>query len=240
MGDLKIGDRILVGKGVYEPIFSFGHHAAHVQAEMLEIVTPEHNLILTNTHMIFTAQHGPIPASLVHVGDRLLLENGTAEVESIKLVKEHGMYAPFTPSGRLIVDGVLVSSYASLEKSKDVQFFLGWGISHHTLSHIVEAPHRILCYHFGGCREEAYNEDGINFALIKIMYFGRWVLKLRGMPKFIMMSIVLLVASMFMLLEVLISYPLLGLFVLFSFIKKRHNCNGHKLFVVGSEFQCSY
>jgi hypothetical protein len=54
-----------------------------------------------------------------HVGDHVqLIENGqlvSGEIIDIQQTRQKGFYAPLTPSGTIVVDGVLCSNYALVE-----------------------------------------------------------------------------------------------------------------------------
>jgi hypothetical protein len=59
------------------------------------------------------------------VGDYLLRDSGLDDrVESIHSFQERGLYAPFTPSGKLVVNDILASSYIAILDEKDLD--LGW------------------------------------------------------------------------------------------------------------------
>merc|ERR1719446_495880 len=77
------------------------------------------------------------PARELAVGDtvfaRSLEQSGElrpATVTSIETVMDYGIYAPFTWSGRLVVDDVLVSNYAifstTLQKTHSQHSWLPW------------------------------------------------------------------------------------------------------------------
>merc|ERR1719428_307387 len=76
---------------------------------------------LTANHFLFARKPEDSTAAVLlaeqlAVGDELLLRDGSqlraSMVTSITEVKAAGIYAPVTSSGRLVVDDVLVSSYA--------------------------------------------------------------------------------------------------------------------------------
>jgi hypothetical protein len=212
MQDLRVGDLVQVGDNIYEPIYSFGHHGPGIKTEMLQIKTDNLSLRLTHDHIVITSAHGPIPAALVKVGDHVVVPPGTAIVREITSVNEEGLYAPFTPSGKLVVDGILVSAYVALEPTEGVRLFGGrWGLlSHHWLSHIVETPHRLVCHDFGMyCPSERYGSDGTNASLTVLLHFGQWVYEQRGTLRVFMMSVVVIVWGTLFLFEQLVLHPFL-------------------------------
>lgn len=163
MRDLKIGDLVLAGSGDFEPVYSFGHRmqdAAHAYLRIKAARNKEVEVSLE--HLLFVKDRGPIPASQVLVGDSLLDENGEAlKVHSVTTSIGQGIFAPFTPSGRIVVDGVLVSSFVSLDNSSILEVW-GVGFTYHWLAHIFESPHRLVCHHFGRCLNETYDANGVS------------------------------------------------------------------------------
>merc|ERR1711915_378129 len=120
-----MGIQVDVG-GLYEQVYSFGHYQPDAYASYLEITTSSSSkpLQMSKEHMIFVHDRGFIPAGLLSVGDRLKgvgqLGDGQEEpviVQHITNTKAVGIFAPFTASGKLIVDGVLVSSFVAFEQS---------------------------------------------------------------------------------------------------------------------------
>mmetsp|Transcript_21566 Transcript_21566/g.32641 ORF Transcript_21566/g.32641 Transcript_21566/m.32641 type:complete len:214 (-) Transcript_21566:69-710(-) len=123
-----------------------------------------YSLTLTPSHMIVTEHGGVIPASMVIQGDRIRTGDGTVAVVTriTKNVKKQGMYAPFTESGYLIVDGLVVSNYVALlllDESSYNSWFL-WNHHHQWLSHTLTLPRRWYC-HYYDCTNETYTAEGI-------------------------------------------------------------------------------
>jgi len=112
MKDLAVGDRVLVSEDKYEPIYSFGHYAPDKNVKMVQFTTASKSkfrtIRLTPDHLISVVSTNDsfIPASHVRTGDTLTDENGDELlVLTIRVVNEQGLYAPFTPSGKLIENG---------------------------------------------------------------------------------------------------------------------------------------
>ena len=120
MKDLQLGDRVLVATNnstsYYEPIYSFGHRLDSVVAEYLVILPFE--LEVSTDHMVFVEGGAAVPAGNLVVGDRL--ENGEM-ITAIKTVQRLGVYAPFTPSGSIVVNGVRASSLAAFQASSHLK-----------------------------------------------------------------------------------------------------------------------
>eukprot|EP00547_Thalassionema_nitzschioides_P013974 CAMPEP_0194236508 /NCGR_PEP_ID=MMETSP0158-20130606/3726_1 /TAXON_ID=33649 /ORGANISM="Thalassionema nitzschioides, Strain L26-B" /LENGTH=707 /DNA_ID=CAMNT_0038970277 /DNA_START=337 /DNA_END=2457 /DNA_ORIENTATION=- len=115
MRDLELGDKVLTlsNPPKFSSLYSFGHKSDSEQAHYLQILPSK--LELTHDHMVFiTGTQHAVPASSLRVGDHL----ASGEViTAINQVTRRGVYAPFTTSGDLLVNGVLVSSYVAYQGS---------------------------------------------------------------------------------------------------------------------------
>jgi Hint module len=105
---------------------------------------------------VFVVGRGAVRADTVAVGD--LLTGSAGEplvVTSVSQGYSRGLFAPFTFSGDIVVNGVLASNYVA---------FLGKSaIDHHSINHAYLAPIRMRCrldpeY----CASESYDEDGVS------------------------------------------------------------------------------
>lgn len=122
MRDLKPGDVLAVSRDFVtvdaEPwVFDFHFRQdAETVHEYLEIVHEEGVLKISPTHFLFRAPGEFVLADAVKKGDALYAHSKgglrPSTVKSVGKVLGQGMYAPVTRSGRLIVDGALVSSFA--------------------------------------------------------------------------------------------------------------------------------
>ena len=165
MKDLKLGDKVLVQGGKYEPVYSFGHHAQDVEALYLKFVTTAaRSLELTKEHMVFIEGGRSVPASHVKVGDKLVLADGElATVRAVRLVQKQGAYAPFTASGTVIVNGVKASSFIAFQDSETLQVAgIDTGLTFQFLAYNFEMPHRMWCQYFSACIEEHYTTEGVS------------------------------------------------------------------------------
>jgi len=232
MRRLKIGDYVAVDKKkdstfVFEPIYSFGHYEPNNNhkhnTNFLEIRTNSSNPIssklqITRQHLIYKkgVTH-PVPASSIQRGDQLVLL-GKEEVVTVSSVYDTisittGLYAPFTPSGKLLVNnGLLVSSYVALDDtSSDGQLELFNGMlrfSYHWLARSFEVPHRIVCTSslFGSgsllswCSKETYTKDGISNWVAIPMKFTMWLLQKHPFQQILILPIICILA-LFSLLE---------------------------------------
>jgi hypothetical protein len=178
MNQIQIGDVVHVGHNKYSRVYSFGHHNDMTSTEFLQLRTGDHTIETTSDHMVFVEQWGAIPASIVQVGDNLVLGTGNpATVTKITTVKRQGAYAPFTESGTVVVNGVVASSYISLQNGS--AFFRVGGfnvVSMHTLAHALQAPHRMACG-IGLCRTETYTVEGVSTWVYGPFLASKWLME---------------------------------------------------------------
>jgi hypothetical protein len=188
MRHLKLGDMVAVGPDTFEPIYSFGHYQPNgTSNDFLRIVTnssrAQDQLQLSRRHMVFVEQRGAVPACLLQVGDVLQYSGNVdaLEITAItQLTVDSGFYAPFTPSGKLLLaNGVVVSSYVSFQD--DSVFKIGGhGISFHWLAHSFEFPHRVACYYLRHCSQETYDEIGISHWVAIPLRVAVWLMDLQS------------------------------------------------------------
>jgi hypothetical protein len=178
MNQIQIGDVVHVGHNKYSRVYSFGHRNDMASAEFLQLHTGDHTIETTSDHMVFVENVGAIPASIVQVGDNLVLGNGNpATVTKITTVKRLGAYAPFTEAGTIVVNGIIASNYISLQN--DSAFFrLGSFdvVSMHTLAHALQATHRMTCG-IGLCRTETYSAEGISTWVYGPFLASKWLVE---------------------------------------------------------------
>jgi Hint module len=68
----------------------------------------------------------------------------------IRIVVRHGLYAPLTQSGDIVVNGILASNYVDV-----LDYNALW--NHHALGHFIFTPQRYFCSYFiGTCKREMY------------------------------------------------------------------------------------
>jgi hypothetical protein len=181
MKDLKIGDHVRDAAGKLTNVISFGHYQANVKTEYLAIhakglLKP---LEVSRDHLVFV-NGTTTPASSISVGDVLSVNTGAARVNKITSVTKRGAYAPFTTSGTIMVSGIAVSSYVTLQENSS---FLVIGkyrtpLSMHWLAHLFQAPHRLVCMcHTKYCESETYNQDGISKWVEQPLRVSQWLVK---------------------------------------------------------------
>lgn len=121
MQDLQVGELVLTGSGQFLPILGWMDINRKLTTNFLKIRTNlSSSLSITGSHLIFTNSneeegYAPKFARDIHIGENLFHEEtgNKAEILQILHETEDGFYSPLTASGTLIVDGYLVSCYAS-------------------------------------------------------------------------------------------------------------------------------
>lgn len=237
MKELSVGDRVNIGEGVYEPIYSFGHYSPSMKAEVLQIQTgAKTKLRLSPNHLIMTVSRGTLPASQLQVGDQVMTgaKFDVEHVKSIDIVRATGMFAPFTPSGKIVVDGILASSYIALEDTEGFEIFTGLKISHQWMAHTGSLPHRLICYYMRSefCEAEEYTQEGISTGVYGPLLFFQNLLAFSNHAGFLVRCVLigLLIAVLLLsyFIELAIASPstsLASILVLFCVAVMRHRGN---------------
>eukprot|EP00545_Synedropsis_sp_CCMP1620_P000254 CAMPEP_0119014014 /NCGR_PEP_ID=MMETSP1176-20130426/9307_1 /TAXON_ID=265551 /ORGANISM="Synedropsis recta cf, Strain CCMP1620" /LENGTH=957 /DNA_ID=CAMNT_0006967147 /DNA_START=13 /DNA_END=2886 /DNA_ORIENTATION=- len=208
--DVKIGQKVLVSENRYEQVYSFGHFNQDTVAKFLQIKTVEDaTLEVSAEHMVFVEDRGAIPAALISVGDKLMTPNAQSSVtvETIKDITSRGVFAPFTPSGKVVVDGILASSFVALGEASPVVAFLGIEFSHHWVAHSFEFPHRVVCHYLKSCPIESYTEEGISTWVAHPKEVGLWLLDQNFLVRGIIGSIFVGILAVFNVMEMMLFHP---------------------------------
>lgn len=140
LSDIKIGDRVLVGeRNLYEPVIGFIHSkregpfdflAIDVQSAVSNTSSTVH---VSANHLIFDFDSDDARfAGDFRVGDRVKFVDHhritAGQITNVRLTRQEGYYAPLTPSGKIVVNGVLASNYAT--------------VSNHVLAHQIMGIYR--------------------------------------------------------------------------------------------------
>jgi len=187
MKELHIGDRVRVANGKYEPIYSFGHFdTSVVKTEFVQIQTTssEGKLEMTPNHLLFQEGNQVVMASSLKIGDKVVLASGEEDtITGLKTIQRTGIIAPFTASGTIATNGILSSSFATIQKSQYVSLSDKWvlPLTYHQLGLVFESPHRLWCHHWRGldecARSERYNEEGMSQWVETPMHLWNWLLQ---------------------------------------------------------------
>ena len=119
------------------------------------------------------------------MGDEVLLgSGGVGWVESIgKERLGRGLFAPFTSSGRVVVNGIGVSTFVSLQRKEERLVLGGWEtpLSHQWLAHSFEGPHRWVCGVVRSvCEQERYDREGVSLWVSSPREWFMWLLEAQG------------------------------------------------------------
>mmetsp|Transcript_31390 Transcript_31390/g.51815 ORF Transcript_31390/g.51815 Transcript_31390/m.51815 type:complete len:465 (-) Transcript_31390:130-1524(-) len=206
MKNLQLGDHVLVSGAEdesYQSVYSFGHRTTLSSAEFIQLYPSM--LELSHNHMIFLEGKGAVPAVMVQLGDRLV---GGVAVTDIRKVTRRGLYAPFTPSGTIVVNGVLASSYVAFQDSPVLMMGpVSTGLSYQWLAHTFQLPHRICCYHFADCEKERYTNTGLSEWVYQPLGMILWFLNQNLLLKCLLLVPLLLTAGILVLVETAIRHP---------------------------------
>lgn len=170
---VEIGDVIEVSKNKFEPIYAFGHLQPDEEGSYIELEFDheQESLQITRDHLIWTLNKGAMPAGNLKVGQEILLAGGqTTTIVSTQMKTSKGVYAPFTPSGLLVLNhGLMASSYVSLTTFTKLPLMPS--AYHHAVAHFFTFPHRFSCYYQSTCPNATYTEEGINLWEVQLLAF---------------------------------------------------------------------
>jgi Hint module len=167
MSQLRIGDYVKSGEDKFTQVYGFGHfdhnrdgvflqitlhseandEAITSQASSLSMfleVSPPHLIMIEKNHKQYR-----VPAREVRVDDIL----SGHRVKSIQEVIRHGVYAPLTQSGDILINCILASNYVDLISLPSMILLP----DQHTLAYILFFPQRMFCRSFLElCKKEIY------------------------------------------------------------------------------------
>jgi hypothetical protein len=221
MKDLQVGDQVLVNKNHYESVYAFGHRLER-EREFLVIETDETKtqLEITEGHMLYRSdQKYPVRANQAKVGDFLEYHDGRkVQVTKIGTMKRKGYYAPLTPSGNLIVDGIKVSCYVSLQKETgeylEYKGGISTGVTHHNLIHVALSPFRMFCMGVSSKMCQIYDEQGMPFYVSYGLRFASKADKLPFPLQVVLLLTLLLLFGVFQVMENVVGATWAPLFIL--------------------------
>lgn len=206
---IQLGDEIHVGEGDYEPVYSFGHYSPLAMGEFLRIEASSESFStiveISPNHMFLTLDSGAVPASMIHVGSKLLLGRGDQNrsratvVTAISTTTQQGLFAPFTPSGKLVVNGIMASSYVAMIPPDSLLFM----INQQWLAHAFQFPHRLVCHysHLSDCMIEQYTDEGLSTWVAAPFHCARRVQQLHPFVSAGLLLVLLPILAFFQLLE---------------------------------------
>jgi len=220
MEELQIGDNIAVGGGKYEPVYSFGHRAPSAKSNgFVEVTTNLGSVKVSKEHLLFVKEGTTtkaVAAGSLEKGDQLFLDDADAvSIKSVKTISiNDGLYAPFTPSGKYLVNGKFVtSSFIGFENEREGLTIGGVPFSFQWMSHSFEFPHRVVCHYLGQCKGETYDANGLSNGWATIpLGFITWVFNLGSIAKAFVLSTMVVAFVMFNVVEmVFFQHPVVSI-----------------------------
>ena len=224
MKELQVGDLLLTGEGSYKPVYAFGHLDRDSKATFLQLQTESSTLEITGEHMVFVDnKSSPVRADTVQVGDVL---QGSV-VKRTTSIERTGLYAPFTESGTLMVDGIKASSYISVQEDAKDSIRL---LSDQNLAHVMLSPFRMMCMGVSSELCQNYNEDGVPPVIAFGLKLSQYCNSLNALAQLLLLSTLLLMAGAFMIVESVFGATfaptaLLGLVLMFGMLKASSKAN---------------
>lgn len=200
---LRIGDKVKNAVGVYDRVYSFGHRSGSIISDFLQLLPSK--LELTADHMVLLDNGKAVPAAAIIVGDKLF--HGKV-VTGIRQVQRKGVYAPFTSSGTIAVNGVAASSYVAFQGTSDLMIGrYSTGISYQWIAHTFEAPHRLWCNNISPCKNESYTTQGISTWVNIPRQLVVWLIKQEWWVLLVVMAPVLAILGTISSVESIMAYP---------------------------------
>ena len=149
MDNLQIGDYVQTPRG-YSRVFAFIHHLPKKTTEYIEF---NDQLRLSDNHFLAANDRNSFQlARDVKEGDTIFVNGRADKVESKKIVEDEGIYAPVTFDGRMIVDGTLVSCYATGGGTHNyILPLFGKVVDGNTVVSMAYSPLRLLNRLYFGC-----------------------------------------------------------------------------------------
>eukprot|EP00547_Thalassionema_nitzschioides_P011086 CAMPEP_0194260622 /NCGR_PEP_ID=MMETSP0158-20130606/45602_1 /TAXON_ID=33649 /ORGANISM="Thalassionema nitzschioides, Strain L26-B" /LENGTH=886 /DNA_ID=CAMNT_0039000717 /DNA_START=39 /DNA_END=2698 /DNA_ORIENTATION=- len=168
LSDLSLGDMVQVAAdGRFEAVYSFGHKAPDMSAAFLQISTGSSRtpLEISADHMVLLGSGRQVPASMIKKGDYLVSPTSPENVvvTSVKTVQRKGVFAPFTPSGTIVVNDIVASNYIAYQGSEHLKVgSIQTPFTYQWVAHTFNSIHRLAVQLFGGKHKETYTEQGVS------------------------------------------------------------------------------
>lgn len=231
MRDLRLGDHVMVSDGRYEEVYSFGHYQAAIKAQLLEIafVGEASPLQISPDHLLFISPQHTVQASSLHAGDSVLKATASTDtpfhiVKSIRNITGHGLYAPFTASGALVVNGVVASCYVGFGQSGSIELLGGISLSYQMLANLYETPHRIWCKYWSSCHVENYTPEGISQWLMIPLQIALWIVEQSKLVKTVLVGTGIAIALPLRLVELFLDAHVVNQFAFCCFVMTLAYC----------------
>lgn len=158
---------------------------------------------MTYDHMVYVDGKGSIPACLVLVGDSIA---GTLVTHIDQNVSLMGLYAPFTSSGTLVVNGVKVSNYVSFQTSSHLFKIdnISTPFTHQWLAHTSQFPTRLVCLYIKKCDKLEFTDNGLPVWIEWELRVVQWILSQNSFIKTCFIAVLGTVFAVFASLELIL------------------------------------
>jgi hypothetical protein len=161
-------------------------------------------------------------AASVKPGDLLQMGRGGA-IEVLNVSRGHeerGLLAPFTPSGQIVVDGFVASTFIHVPGTPTAFLSPQW------LAHSFEFPHRVVCHYMGACPSETYNEHAVSTWVALPLKVGQWLLN-NSLRNWFLALVVMVCATFNVIETALFQDPALGMAIVMGiYAYHRHVADG--------------
>jgi len=205
MKHLKLSDQVLTQSGTYSKVYSFGHYQPEANLMYMQLYSKETTLQISKDHMVFINAATSVAAGSLNVGDTVLLGAGkSTSITRIDTGYARGAFAPFTESGSIVVNDVLVSNYIAMDDQhhKLTIFGIALPVSYQWMAHASQVPHRIYCRLGGGCRNETYTTQGVSHWVATPYLVVKFLLQQHSLIQALVFLCMLPVFAFFVIFEV--------------------------------------
>jgi len=203
MKDLQVGDYVVTSntKNPYQLVYAFAHYESNKSLNYYQIHTERElrPLEASEEHLLYVSNKlGPVRADSIRVGDVLHARHNTfATVTNIKRIRARGMYAPLTTDGKILVDGIVASSYVDISAKSD-EFVEVSGIvlpiPQADVIHLWLSPLRLACtLGINSMFFKGYNVNGMNQYVQFGIDFAHWIEQQNMLLQFVVFVVYLLV-----------------------------------------------
>jgi hypothetical protein len=213
---LRIGDLVHVGGEKFDRVYSFGHRNTSLKGKFLTVESTAGTLTLTPEHLVLLATGEFVTASTIRDGDQLVegTNKKATTVISVGHTEVKGLFAPFTPSGVIVVDNIVASTFIGFDP--DILRFGPLQFSFQWLAHALEFPHRLACHYTRwSCHNEEYTESGLSEWIVAPYRAAQWLLSpdRAAIQQRLIFVAILLVGASFNVLEFMVNSDLSTLLV---------------------------
>lgn len=211
MDALQIGDYVRVEDGSFEPVYSFGHYDPTQKVGYLQVKTTSMKdpLEISPEHLIFVHESTKtqlVAAEKLKIGDSLVTNEGPSIISSIQSIQRQGVYSPLTASGKIMVNGVMASTYVTRSWLMNSAFVTEDAL--HWLQHGAALPYRAYCWSIGGCEQENYDKATGFSPWVQFWFeWEQWQLELHWIGQLSFLSVLSVPAFFTMLVGKLIASP---------------------------------